>query len=79
MEGQGQEEVAMDVGEHIPLTMSPNYGTTASSQRATSTESQASSERARYVTACKPFIKRGNEDDLMLFRLVRYESMYELN
>ena len=56
MEGQGQEEVAMDVGEHIPF----NYGTTASSQRATSTESQVSSERA----------------DLMLFRLVRYESMY---
>ena len=42
----------------------------------TATESQASSGPARYVTACKPSIKRGNDDDLMLFRLVRYESTY---
>ena len=39
-------------------------------------ETQTSSKRARYVTACKPFIKRGDKDDLMLFRLVRYESTY---
>ena len=35
-----------------------------------------SSMRARYVTACKPSIKMGSEDELMLFRLVRYESTY---
>ena len=30
----------------------------------------------RYVLACKPSIKRDDSDELMLFRLVRYENMY---
>ena len=30
----------------------------------------------RYILACKPTIDGGNSDELMLFRLVRYENMY---
>ena len=30
----------------------------------------------RYVLACKPSIKRGDSDELMLFMLVRYQNMY---
>ena len=32
--------------------------------------------RPCYITACKPSIKGGDSDELMLFRLVRYENMY---
>ena len=35
--------------------------------------------RYRYITTCKPSIKGGNSDELMLFRLVRYENMYALD
>eukprot|EP00731_Ephydatia_muelleri_P005377 Em0002g1553a len=33
-------------------------------------------DRPKYILACKPSIKGGGSDGYMLFRLVRYESMY---
>ena len=42
-------------------------------------EDQNADARSRYILACKPLIKRGNsDDDLMLFRLVRFEDMHDV-
>ena len=40
------------------------------------TETPHGTTPPRYITACKPSIKGGDSDELMLFRLVRYENMY---
>ena len=76
--GNDQAQQKDDQAGAANVSRSPVSGPNEGGNRSGGNREEAAGARprARYVLACKPSIKRGDSDELMLFRLVRFENMY---